>query len=138
VKLKGLFVVTQTPWLPTSKSPRDRYGKRRGTEARSHTAGMGTWLNDRGGGAEGTARNRLVSERRGTGHGANSDDVDVDATKVIESCLQTPQPTHRLLIVSSPWFSFCFAQFLLNFHIIEILNVLRIIDFFLNLTSLAG
>jgi len=76
-------------WFPTSKSPRDRDGKR--------TAGLGTRLNHSGVDV-GTLKNQAVSRRHGRGRGASIDD---DAMKVIDSFLEMPLPTHRLLVVST-------------------------------------
>ena len=100
VKVKCLFVVVKEtagvrrPWFLSSRSPRDRDGKRRGADVPARSA------SHHGGG--GTLRNRFVSGRHGAGLNAGSDEDGVDVMKVIDVCIETPRPTHRLLVVSTP------------------------------------
>jgi len=100
VKVKCLFVAVKEtagvrrPWFPTNRSPRDRDGKRRGADVPARSA------SHHGGG--GTLRNRFISGRCATGFGAGSEHDGVDVMKVIDVCIETPRPTHRLLVVSTP------------------------------------
>ena len=107
------------PWFPTSKSPRDRDGKRRGADV----ATRNTNLN----------RSHSFSGHRGTkGYGGAGSDqvVGVDATKVIGFCVQTvpasPQQQlfHRLLVVSTPPCS-CFLLFWSVFVLLQNLRFLN-------------